>query len=39
MYDLPHDLPNNLRLKKLKKIPEMLGFDGKYPVTHPKAKV
>ena len=39
MYELPHDMPNNLRLKKLKKIPEMLGFDGKYPVAHPKAKV
>ena len=28
---LPHELPNDLRLRKLgnfKKIPEMLGFDG-----------
>ena len=41
MYELPHELPNDLRLRKLgnfKKIPEMLGFDGEYPAVQPKAK-
>ena len=41
MYELPHELPNDLRLKKLgnfKKIPEMLGFDSDYAAVHPKAK-
>ena len=36
-----YELPNDLRLRKLgnfKKIPEMLGFDGKYPAVQPKAK-
>ena len=26
------------KLVNFKKIPEMLGFDGKYPAAHPKAK-
>ena len=44
MHELPHELPNDLRLKDLRKlgnfqkIPEMLGFDGEYPVVQPKAK-
>ena len=41
MYELPHELPNDLRLSKLehsKKIPEMFGFDGEYSSVHPKAK-
>ena len=46
MYELPHELQNDLRLRKLnlrklvnfKKISEMLGFDGEYPAVHPKAK-
>ena len=46
MYKLPHELQNDLRLRKLnlrklvnfKKISEMLGFDGEYPAVHPKAK-
>ena len=44
MYELPHELPNDLRLKDLmklgnfKKFFEMLGFDGEYPVVQPKAK-
>ena len=40
MYELPHKLPNDLRLRKLgnfNKFTEMLGFDGEYPVGHPKA--
>ena len=44
MYELPHELPNDLRLKVLRKIrnckriPEMLGFNGEYTAGHPKAK-
>ena len=41
MYELPHEMPNTLRLKKVvnfKKITEMLGFDGEYPVEHPKGR-
>ena len=47
MYELPHELPNDLRLRtyerlrklgNFKKISEMLGFDGEYPAVHPKAK-
>ena len=41
MYELPHELPNDLRLRKLvnfKKIPAILGFDGEYPGFHPKVK-
>ena len=41
MYELPHELPNNLKLRKLvnsKKNPEILGFDDKYPAFHPKTK-
>ena len=44
MYDFPHELPNDLRLKDLRKlenlqkIPETLEFDGEYPAVHPKAK-
>ena len=41
MYELPHELANDLRLRKLgnfKKIPEMLGFDGEYPAIQPNAK-
>ena len=41
MYELPYELPNTLRLKKVvnfKKITEMLGFDGEYPVEHTKGK-
>ena len=43
MYELHHELPNYLRLKNLKKlrnfrkIPEILGFDGKCPAVHRKA--
>ena len=36
-----YEWPNDLRLTKLgnfKEIPEMLGFDGEYPVVHRKAK-
>ena len=39
MYELPYELPNYLRGRKLgnfKKIPEMLGFEGDYPSVHPK---
>ena len=41
---MPHELPNDLRLKDLrklgnfKKIPEMLGLDGEYSVVHLIAK-
>ena len=43
MYELSLELLNDLRqvLRKLgnfKKIPEIIGFDGKYPAVHPKAK-
>ena len=44
MYEFPHELPNDLKLKDLrklenfKKIPETLGFDGEYPAVHPKTK-
>ena len=41
MYELPYEMPNTLRLKKVvnfKKITEMLGFDGEYPVEHTKGK-
>ena len=41
MYELPDELPNDLRLKKLgnfKKIFEMFGFDCDYAAVHPKAK-
>ena len=41
MYKLPHELPNNLRYRKLgnfKKITEMFDFDGEYPAAQPKAK-
>ena len=39
MYELPQELPNDLRLgRKFKKIPEILGFDGDYPAVHSKAK-
>ena len=45
MYELPHELPNDLRnLKKLgnfnkmTEITEMLGFGGEYPAIQPKAK-
>ena len=37
MYELPYELPNILRLRKLgnyKKIPEIPGFDDKYPADH-----
>ena len=39
--ELSHELSNNLRLQKLenyKKIPDMLGFDGKFSADYPKAK-
>ena len=39
--ELPHKLPNDLKLKKwgdFMKITEMLGFDGKYSGAHQKAK-
>ena len=42
MYELAHELPNDLRSRKLgnyKKILEMLRFDGKYSVDHPKANL
>ena len=38
MYELPHELPNMLRLGKLRnynKIPEIPGFDDKYPAKYP----
>ena len=35
MYQLPHVLLNDLRLKK---IPEMLWYVGEYPAVHPNAK-
>ena len=41
MYELPHELLNNLRLRKLgnyKKFPEMLGFEDKYPTVHSKVE-
>ena len=50
MYELPHQLPNDYvptkekkkkrkrDLGNLKKIPEMLGFDGEFPAVNPKAK-
>ena len=44
MREFPHELPNDLKLKDLrklenfKKIPETLGFDGEYPAVHPKTK-
>ena len=41
MYELPHELPNDLRLTKLgnyKKIREIPGLDSKYPADHSKAK-
>ena len=41
MYELPHELQNDLRLRKLgnlKKIPEILWIDGEYPAVHPIAK-
>ena len=41
MYELPHESPNDLRLRKLenfRKFPEMLGSDGEYTSVHPKAK-
>ena len=41
MYELPHELQNDLRLTKLgnyKKIREVLGLDYKYPADHPKVK-
>ena len=41
MCELPHELPNDLKLRKsrnFKKIPEVLGVDGKYPTVRPKAK-
>ena len=41
MYELPHELPNDLRLTKLgnyKKIREIPGLDNKYPADHPKVK-
>ena len=37
MFELPRELPNDLRLKKLgnfNKDSEMLGFDGDYPAVH-----
>ena len=42
MYELPYELPNILRLRNLgnyKKIPEIPGFDDKYPADHPKANI
>ena len=42
MYELTHELPNDLRLTKLinyKKIPEIPEFDDKYPADHPKANI
>ena len=41
MYELPHKLLNDLRLRKLEirnlgnftKTPEMLGIDGEYPAS------
>ena len=45
MYELPHELPNNLRLgsQEIRKLQEYLKitkkFDGKYLVNHPKAKL
>ena len=39
MYELLHELPNDLKFsRKFKKIPGMLGFDGKYPAVQPEAK-
>ena len=44
MHELLHELPNDLRIKDLrklgnfKKIPKILGSDGEYPAVNPKAK-
>ena len=41
MYELPYELLNDLRFRKLenfKKIPEILGFDGEYPAFQPNSK-
>ena len=41
MYELLHELPNDFRLGKLgnvKKVPEMLTFDGEDPAVYSKAK-
>ena len=43
MYELPHKLPNDLRLKileigKFQENPWNAWIDTKYPVIHPKAK-
>ena len=40
MYELPHELPSDLRFRNLgnfKKIYEMLGFDGEYLAALSKA--
>ena len=43
MFELPHELPNDLRepkkLGNYKKISEIVGFDGKYSADHAKAKL
>ena len=44
MYELPHEYLNNLRIRilvnmeYLKKVTEMVGFDGEYTACHPNAK-
>ena len=44
LHEFPYKLPNDLRLKDLrklgnfKKIPEMLGSDDEYLTGHPKGK-
>ena len=39
MYELPHELPNKImKLENIKKVPEMLGFDGEFPAVYPKTK-
>ena len=44
MYELPHEYPNNLRLRilgnleHLKKVTELVGFDAEYTACHPNAK-
>ena len=39
MKELSRGMPlKNRKLENFKKIPEMVGFKGKYPVSHPKAK-
>ena len=39
MYELPHELANDRKLRSFKKIPEMFGFNGEYPAVHPKSQI